>query len=228
MRTILALLPVLAIGCGSAGALQRDEDYRRREPLRTWLLRDEKAMLPEESIQRLLAARVALPQKTKLAVVPLGHRGARLDDGAELDVIQARRGMLDALEDPLLKSGRFTEITHVPRALLPAEPSFTRLREAAALMQADLLLVYSTRADLVTVRYLFVPNEVKVHASAELFLVDVRTGAVPYADAHEAVHTELQSRDDDRVVETQRRGEKNAALLVLGKAASGLARFFRP
>ncbi len=228
MRTVLALLPILAAGCGSAGALHHDEDYRRREPLRASLLRDEKAMLPEEAIQRLLATRVPIPRRVKLAVVPLGHRGARLDDTPELDVIQARRELLDALEEPLQETGRFAEITHVPRALLPPEPSLTRLREAAALMQADLLLVYSTRAELVTIRYLFIPNEVKVHASVELFLVDVRTGAVPYADAHEAVHTELQSRSDDRVVETQRRGEKNATARVLGEAAAGLVRFFRP
>jgi hypothetical protein len=228
MRTILVLLPVLAIGCGSAGELHHDADYRKREPLAASLVRDEKAVLSEEAIRKLLAARIAIPERAKLAVVPLGHRGTRLDDPAELDVIQARRELLDALEEPLRKTGRFTEVTHVPRALLPAEASLTRLREAAALMQADLLLVYSTRAELVTVRYLFVPNEVKVHASVELFLVDVRTGAVPYADAHEAVHTELQQRGDDRVLETRRRGEKNATLRVLGEAAAGLVRFFRP
>jgi len=228
MRAIIAAVFLAAAGCGSAGALHREPEYRQREPLRASLLQDEKAMLSEEAIQRLLGARVHIPDRAKLAVHPLRHRGARLDAGeaVELDVIQARRELLDALETPLQKTGRFSEVTHVPQALLPGEPSLTRLREAAALMQADLLLVYSTRAELVTVRYLFVPNEVKVHATVELFVLDVRTGAVPYADAHEALHTELQASTDDRVVETQRRGEKNATVKALGEAARGLAGFF--
>lgn len=229
MRSATAVLFLAAAGCGSAGALHRDPDYQRREPLGASLLKDEKAMLGEEAIQKLLASRVRIPDRVKLAVHPLRHRGARLDAGepVELDVLQARRELLDALETPLRKSGRFSEVTHVPPALLPGDPSLTRLREAAALMQADLILVYSTRTELVTVRYLFVPNEVKVHAAVELFLLDVRTGAVPYADAHEVLHTELQASTDDRVVETQRRGEKNAEVKALGEAAEGLAGFFR-
>jgi hypothetical protein len=148
-------------------------------------------------------------------------------ESVELGVLQARGELLDALEGPLQKTGRFVEITHVPQPLLPAEPSLTRLREAAALMQSDLLLVYTTCAELVTINWLFLPNEVKVHATVEIFLVDIRTGAVPYADVHGVVHTELQSASDDRIVETQRRGEKNALIRALGEAAGGLAGFFR-
>lgn len=227
MRTAIVVLSLAAGGCSTAGALYHDDEYRKREPLGASLLKDEKAMLGEEAIQKLLASRVRIPDRVKLAVHPLRHRGARLDAGesVELDVIQARRELLDALEAPLQKTGRFSEVTHVPQALLPGDPSLTRLREAAALMQADLLLVYTTRTELVTVRYLFVPNEVKVHATVELFLLDVRTGAVPYADAHEVLHTEFQDRTDDRVVETQRRGEKNATVKALGEAAKGLAGF---
>ena len=229
MKAALLALSLAAVGCaGSAGAMMQDSEYRQRETLQASLLKDEKSLLSEEAIQKLLSTRIRLPDRGKLAVHPLDHRGARLEGRTvELDVIQARRELLDALEVPLQKTGKFVEITHVPRPLVPAEPSLTRLREAAALLQSDLLLVYATRAELVTVRYLFLPNEVKVHATVELFLVDVRTGAVPYADVHGVVHTELQSSTDDRIVETQRRGEKNALLKALGEAAAGLAGFFR-
>jgi hypothetical protein len=232
MKAAILALSLAAVGCaGSPGAMMRDAEYLKRETLQASLLKDEKAMLSEEAIQKLLASKVRIPEKAKLAVHPLSHRGVRLDrsygESVELGVLQARGELLDALEGPLQKTGRFVEITHVPQPLLPAEPSLTRLREAAALMQSDLLLVYTTCAELVTINWLFLPNEVKVHATVEIFLVDIRTGAVPYADVHGVVHTELQSASDDRIVETQRRGEKNALIRALGEAAGGLAGFFR-
>ena len=156
-------------------------------------------------------------------------RGPRIPEEitAQEAVVEA---YLEALEGPLAATGRFSEITHVPALMLPPDPSLTRLREVAALMQAGLLLVYSTESHIVTwvSPFLFSRDQVRVLASIDLILLDVRTGVVPYAETFHAEHLERERSKDLSIVETQRRAERKATLLVLGRAAEGLKRFMAP
>ncbi len=236
MKTLLCLAMVTTVGCTQAGSLYRSEEYQRRPSISASLVKDEKAILSEEAIRTLLESRIRIPDRVKLAVLPLGHSGSHGEDrwwgreSREADFPQQKKAYLEALEGPLAETGRFTEITHVPALMLPPEPSLTRLRETAALMQAELLLVYSTQSQLVTreSRILFVRDEVRALASIELILLDVRTGVVPYAETFHAEHLEKERSKDLSIVETQRRAERKATLLVMGRAAEGLKRFMSP
>jgi hypothetical protein len=223
------ILTLLAVGCahGSAGALYTSEEYQDREGLAVSVLKPEQALIPEEGIQRLLRSKIEIPARAKLAVHAFPHRSVELGHWSRPEILESRRDALSALEGPLSETRRFSEITHVPRMLLPEDPSLTRLREAAALLQADLLLVYATRSERSTSVYLFVPNEVKVATSLEIFLMDVRTGVVPYAEAFEVVRTVAQTKDDDRVAETQRRAEREGIVETLKEAAESLRAFFQ-
>lgn len=226
MKGSLILLLACA-GCSySAGGLMGDAAYGERELLRSSLMKPENALIPEEGIQRLLASRIEIPKRAKLAVHSFSHRSVELGRWTRPEILEARKDALGALEGPLGETGRFSEITHVPTMLLPAEPSITRLREAAALMQADLLLVYATRSERVTSTYLFVANEVKVVTGVEVFLMDVKTGVIPYAETFEGIRTVKQSKEDDRLAETQRRAEREGVLDVLRQTAESLKGFF--
>ncbi len=237
MKKTLIVLALAWTGCASAGDLYHDPEYRKREALPASLMRDEKALLSEEAVQRLLASRIQIPEKAKLAVCPLEHRGFlseeweigfhRIHVARPVEFIQAGKEYLTALEDPLVKTGRFVEVSHLPGLLVPAEPSLTRLREAAALMQADLLLVYRTRCELVTSRgfLFFSDDEVAVHGWIELFLLDVKTGVIPYAETFGGLHVEKEASEDSRLSDTQRRAEKEGTLDVIRKAVEGLTAF---
>jgi len=228
MKALLSLA-LLAAGCGSmpAGELYHDPAYRERDVLQTSLMKPENPLIPEEGIQRLLKSRIEVPARAKLAVHAFPHRSVELGRWARPEIMEARKDALEALEGPLEETGRFSEVTHVPRMLLPEEPSLTRMREAAALMQADLLLVYATRSERATSWYPFVPNEVKVATVVEVFLMDVRTGVIPFAETFEVVQTVKQSREDDRLAETQRRAEREGIAEALRRTAESLKRFFR-
>src|SRR5262245_14368516 len=160
MRILISVIAFAAVGCSGAGSLYRSPEYQGRPSLNASLLKDERAVLSEDAIRTLLGSRIRIPDRAKLAVLPLGHQGTHGEErgyGAygfsrEVEFPQERKAYLDALEKPLVETGRFTEITHVPAMMLPEEPSMTRFREAAALMQAELLLVYSTRSHLVSWR----------------------------------------------------------------------------
>ena len=68
MKKVLVVLALSWAGCASAGNLVHDPGYGRREPLSVSLLKDEKAALLEEAIQRLLASRIGIAEKAKLTV----------------------------------------------------------------------------------------------------------------------------------------------------------------
>ena len=223
----LSFLALLAAGCSPAGDLYHDPSYRDREVLQTSLMKPENPLIPEEGIQRMLKSRIEIPPRAKLAVHAFPHRSVELGAWIRPEIMEARKDALEALEGPLLETGRFSEITHVPRMLLPSDPSLTRMREAAALMQADLLLVYATRSERATSRYVFIPNEVKVATSLEVFLMDVKTGVVPFAEAFEVIRTVKESKEDDRLAETQRRAEREGIVESLRRAAESLKGFFQ-
>lgn len=234
MKYLLCLAVLAVPGCAGAGSLYQSAEYQKRPSLNESLVRDDKAMLSQEAIQRLLESKIRIPDRVKLAVLPLGHAGSQggKDWGygftRPMQLLQEHKQYLSALETPLAETGRFSEITHVPSLMLPAEPSLTRLREAAALMQADLLLVYSTRSQLVTWTSIFVKDEVRATAAIELILIDIRTGVVPYAETFDDDHLEYEASDDVAIVDTQRRAERVATLKVMTKAAGGLKRFMSP
>ena len=235
MKTLICLALFATVGCAhSSGELYHSAEYQRRPSINASLVKDEKAMLSEEAIRTLLGSKVRIPDRVKLAVLPLGHWGTHGEEhwgygfAREIDFPQERRTYLEALEKPLAGTGRFTEITHVPALMIPPEPSLTRLREAAALMQAELLLVYSTRSHLVTWQSIWVKDEVRAMASIELILLDVRTGVVPYAETFDDEHLEKEKSEDLSVTELQRRAERLATLKVMARAAEGLKKFMAP
>lgn len=238
MNKLICLVSLIAVGCTHAGQQYHSREYQQRPSLNASLVKDERAMLSEEAIRILLESRIKIPERVKLAVLPLGHFGTHGEErgwGAygysrEVDFPQERKAYLEALERPLAETGRFTEITHVPAMMLAPEPSLTRLREAAALMQAELLLVYSTRSHLATWRGIFhiAKDEVRALSSIELILVDVRTGVVPYAETFDAELLVKESSEDLSLAETQRRAERQATLKAMARAAEGLRKFMTP
>lgn len=235
MKHLLVLLVVTSVGCKGAGELYHGEEYAKRPTLNASLLKDAKAMLSEEAIKTLLESRIRIPERAKIAILPLGHTSTHAEESGwgaqaysrQVEIPQERKTYLEALELPLAQTGRLSEITHVPSLMLPQEISLTRLREVAALMQADLLLVYSTKSLLISWRafMLLAPDEVRAVASIELILLDVRTGVVPYAETFDAEHVERENSDDYSLADTQRRAEKTGTLKVMGLAADGLKRF---
>jgi hypothetical protein len=234
MKKLICLVAFAAVGCQGAGSLYRSEGYKERPSINASLVRDEQAMLSEEAIQKLLSSRIRIPDRVKLAVLPLGHTGTLGEvrfwnqDSQGLDFPQQKKAYLEALEAPLAATGRFSEITHVPAMMLPPQPSLTRLREAAALMQAELLLVYFTESHLVYRHLVFARDEVRALASIELILLDVRTGVVPYAETFHAEHLETERSKDLSIIETQRRCERKATLIAMGRAAEGLKGIMAP
>ncbi|MDF1563616.1 MAG: hypothetical protein P1V51_11270 [Deltaproteobacteria bacterium] len=229
--SILLLSLALLGGCAatSAGAQYHSPEYQAREVLSQPVIQAKDALLSEEAIRMLLSHRIVLPAKAKLAVVDLGHEsigGGGYYRANSAEFLQLKKEKLEAIEAPLEATGRFTEITHVPRLLHGGYTSLVRLREAAALMQADLLLVYQSRSQLVYDFNLFSKDEVRAHGSIEVLVIDVTSGAVPMADTFEAFHLEKGKKEDVDDFELKKRADRAVTFATLEAAVAGISDFF--
>src|SRR5688572_16026501 len=74
-KLLMSLFLLSAVGCTGAGSLYRSQEYQGRPSINASLVKDERAMLSEEGIRTLLESRIKIPERVKLAVLPLGHQG---------------------------------------------------------------------------------------------------------------------------------------------------------
>jgi hypothetical protein len=214
----------------SAGSQYRSARYQERPRLETSLIQSEHALLSEEAIQKLLDSRIELPEKSKLSVHALPGENDNYSSWSWRVAWheQSRRLFLDLMAEPLEGTGRFVEISHVPSLLLPGNPDLVRLREAAALMQSELLLVYKTSSTVLTdPGFLWEPDEVRARGTVEFLLMDVRTAAIPFAEVIDVEQKGYQ-KSGETTVEAQLRVRREAFVRAMRETGSKLAEFVRP
>jgi hypothetical protein len=78
----------------------------------------------------------------------------------------------------LKSSPQLSDVRFLPTLLVPEKRTVPYLREAAARIQADLLLVYTSRIQSFRRDRFLKPDEVHAQCVAESVLLDVRTGIV--------------------------------------------------
>ena len=142
--------------------------------------------MSDAAIQRLLADKVYPPARARLALVRLGPpHGGDLPGTA-----RAEQNASDVLLTVLRKSGRLSDAVVLPPMLTPQQLTVPSLREAAARLQADLILAYRTTrrtappsplpavspdpADDAQARR--APSETRGTYTVEAVLFDTRTG----------------------------------------------------
>jgi hypothetical protein len=129
---------LLWLACGSAkvapGGYFSSLDYQAREALSQSLFREDRSLLSNEEIERILSSKFELPRNPKLALLQLGanpHVLVLPAAGAD--------GEGDAVAAVL---DRLSSVVLLPSLLVPRNLSVAKLREAAARFQADLLFIY--------------------------------------------------------------------------------------
>ncbi len=228
---VLLILFVYHCSDGSVGGLSRSEGYQKRKTLSKSLFGDGDT-LSEKAIARILKSRIALPRKMKLAVFAFPHESPKTikyygwNYRTSQRFINMNAEYFKAIERPLFKTRRFIEITIVPKLLLPRKISIKSLRILSVRMQADFLMAYKTYSNIFSERHIFTKNEATAYSTVELALFHIRTGIIPYAQVHTAVHKEYE-KDEIDILELERRSEKLATLKALKKATLGLTRFLK-
>src|SRR6186997_2049595 len=215
----LVFAAALLSGCakmpGASAPLMASAEYAAREPIATSLFPSDQAVLSDEAVARILASKLELPVKAKLALLkfPAGdgvrHYGSYYwSDETYLKLQQAQ---VDALTQALLASEQITEVAPLPSLMTPNRVTLPVLREAAVRMQADLLLVYRLGSDTYSQYRTFAKDKVKSFSTCELVLLDVRTGLVPFARVVSRERLETKAKTDFNISETMQRAEQLSA-----------------
>ncbi|HEV2988793.1 MAG TPA: hypothetical protein VG759_10150 [Candidatus Angelobacter sp.] len=185
--------------------------------LKESLFKGDQAVLSDQDIARILATQVKLADRHRLAVLNLTRASFWSEDLAE---IESRN--FDNFLGVLKSSPQLTEVRFLPSLLVPEKRTVPYLREAAARIQADLLLVYTSRIQSFRRDRFLKPDEVHAQCQAESVLLDVRTGIVlDTARATENISLKKATADAN-FTETVARAESEArgkALVSLANAA---------
>ncbi len=224
----LLLLSTLLNNCTMRRAYQTD----LREPITESLFNDKDRTLSESDIQKLLAGRLVLPETLRLAVFKFGMNNRfyyRYNYLPDENLVKAHQSYLDTLVSGLKNNNRVESVHPIPSLMLSANPTITQLRETSVRLQSDVLLVYSTTSDIYYKYKAFKKNETKAFATTEVFLMDIRTGLVPFSTV---VTKDFYTKviHDETVEETRKRAEQEAVILTLvevGKQVNGFLKDFK-
>lgn len=215
MRVFFFVLPLL-LGCSTLPK-QVSSDYlakmQDRETIGESLL-DEKGNLGEQEISRLLNSKIEIPRDLHLAVVFLSD-----SNFFETKYLSPR---MERFFDRKEWGGRVQAISPVPQSLLGKSSDLRSLRRAAALLQADMLLVIKpvTRSDW---RFSFFRSRAKAFSSVEVMLVDTRTSVVPFTVLSSGAIEQSEQEEDFSHSELIERAKLESEY----KALEGIPRIIR-
>ncbi len=208
------------------------QEYVAKESVAVSLFPSDQAILSDEAVAKILASKLELPAKAKVALMKFS------DDGfgvryygsyywRDEQYMKLQQAQVDVISNILLASDQITDVTLLPSLMIPKQKSIPVLREAALRMQADLLLVYRVNSDIYSQYRVFSKDQVKAYSTCEIVLLDVRTGLVPFTRVISREKVELMQPSDLNLSETMRRAEQVSAVEALRAAADDLAVFVK-
>lgn len=181
----------------------------------------DQSVLNNAQISEIFATRVYPPGHGRIAVLRMGDRNPYW--WISRDVAALDQQTTDALFTKLRGSPRVTDVLPVPSLLMPTVMTVPYLRESAARVQADSLLVYRTYTQTYQTPRWFAPDEIKAHCTVEALLLDVRTGIVTTTAV--ATRDFAVAQRSDTANEAMARAEQKAAGDALANVGDALVDF---
>jgi hypothetical protein len=229
---LILLSSLLLTGCASTAprhpAANTHFSNGPTEPLGLFVA-DGEAM-SDDAIQRALDAPLRLPTQARVALFHLGHQSARpwgWGGGLSLDAAGAHPGGTSPkMVGALRKVKGLQDVIPLPDFLLPPKRNFGHIRQAAARVQADLLWLYKTECLLTEDHPLFFKDEVEAICTAEVALVDVRTGLIPFSSKATQKIKRSEAKDELDFARTRLLAERQAVDAAMSENAERLGAFF--
>jgi len=219
-RSFAYLTLALALTLAGCASKQKDYDYmandeyRNKPQLRQSLVNSNEP-LSEAAVQKILSSKVALPTSINLAIV-------RLADSADgLDFQTVDQEVAEKFYGKENWGPRVRSVIPVPQVMLAKPVTLNGLRQAAALLQADALLIIKPMSVSDWRLGWFEQDKAKGVTSLEVLLLDTRTSVVPYT----SVITEMAEISKDKadysnyeLMNRAKKASENKALLQVAPA----------
>jgi hypothetical protein len=195
----------------SANALEE------RAPLADSLFKEDQAVLGNEELKTILASPVVLPQRAKMAVVRFGRMPYWW--GWSEEFVRTNEQIDSQFLGTLRQSGRLREVAYMPSLVMPPAMTVPLVRQAAARLQADLVLIYRTSTSNYGQQRFLRAKRTRAYSTVEAVLLDTRTGVIPFSTVVDERFAATESRRDYGFDETVARAEQQA----IGRAWQRLA-----
>lgn len=184
---IIPLVLLFLVGCGGSGT--KGKALEAKAPEKPSLFKGSDKPLKPEDLQKILEVKLALPEKSKLALYewkdPDAAKGKTTDETKEIPFVveEMRLKNLKAFQGALRKSNRLVDAASLPQMMEPAKLSLDSLRAVGAQFRSDLLLIYQITKKTRDVEKVDGTYQTTAFVKMEVAMVDIRTGTILFSTA---------------------------------------------
>jgi hypothetical protein len=235
IRSICILMAAVAVGCvqaqptevGSFNASKLDSPEAPTAALTESLFKADQAVLSNQEIERIFAERIYPPAHGRVAVIRIGGRYPTRWGWWSEQTAQMEQQITSDLLATVRSSPRVSDVFVLPTLLQPPQTTIPYLREAAARVQADSLLIYRTFTQNYQKQRIFGNDEVHAYCTAEAVLLDTRSGVVTFTSISTEPFSAQKSSKEVNFEETVALAEQQAQAKALKRIGDELLKFFR-
>jgi hypothetical protein len=177
----------------------------------------------DSAITHFLSAKLVLPAHVQVGVLQLSAPVGRWGDVTGPDAMT--QALADSVARAVSQAPRVAGVSVLPVLVVGQHPSVSRLREGAARMQADVLLVYRPGCRLYYRVPFFGSTDYRAVCTLEAAVLDIRSGLIPFSTVvtREQVARRVHGEFDDS--ETTRRAQMEAIAQGLSEVAARFGAF---
>jgi len=238
MKKIISITIFLIIfqivGCATSPQYQSSPSSKMaRETLHTSLFEDDKSIISDEAVAKILDSKIEIMPDNMMAVYKLDNRVSGINKyygynyWLSEEYLDLQQRYFQIVKTNLIGNGKIRSVKSLPSILTPSKLNISKLRESAVRMQANLLVVYSIQSDIFEEIHLFKANEVKAYSTCEMILFDTRTGIVPFSEVITKKYKTQKLESDANIRETRKRAEQEAILETLNELSSKLGVYIK-
>jgi hypothetical protein len=191
------------------------------------LFKADQAILTNQEIDRIFAERIYPPAHGRVAVIRIGGRYPTRWGWWSEQTAQLEQQITAELLATIRSSPRVTDAFVLPTLLQPPTATIPYLREAAARVQADSLLIYRTFTQNFQKQRVFGNDEVHAYCTAEAVLLDTRSGIVTFTSISTEPFSAQKSPKEVNFEETVALAEQQAQSKALKRIGDELLKYLK-
>lgn len=196
--------------------------------IETSLFNAKEQTISEQHIAKILDTTIKIKDSLRIAVFNYSNNSNRYQYyWSDETYLKNQQDYVEALTGHIDGSKNVKQVLLMPSIMANANSSIINLRETAVRLQADFLLVYSIKSDIYLRYKTFSPNETKAFATIEVFLMDTKTGIIPFTTIITRETTRQKSSKEFSDGELREKTKSEAVLMAMDEIGNQIFNFLR-
>lgn len=172
--------------------------------------------ISEENIKKLLDGKIIIGDSLRIALFNYSfYSRTNYYYYNDEELLKTQQSYIDSLIGGIKLSKKVEKVFVMPSIMANQNSTIINLRETAVRLQADLLLVYSIKSDIYYKYKAFSADETKAFATVETFLMDTKTGVIPFTTIVTKESFMKKTGNELSVEELRKKAEKDAVIQSL-------------